>query len=494
MGYRNAITAIVAAALLLTGCDRLDTSAVPVTVIGKPPLLVDPASGPLTPGQAVLLSSTAQGLVRFDAAGQIEPGLAERWNVSDDGLSYIFRLAAGTWPNGRKINAADVARLLRRQLGATSRNGLKDTVGAVAQVVAMTDRVLEIRLVAPRPNLLQLLAQPEFGMVRGGQGSGPFMLDETPLAEADEKAVADAMRLVRSLPAADGDDVVKVHVWLSAMPVEAAVKAFADGKTSLVLGGNFADLGVALGARLPRGTLRFDPVFGLFGLVPMRAGGPLADPEVRALLNAAIDRSALLGSFGVPDLQPRTSLLQPGLDGVSDPSVPVWGTIPIGQRREQLIATAKTLFGETPQTVRIALPEGPGAEILLRRLRNDWGILGVTVELSVRGQPTDLRLVDQVAPSDSPAWFLRQFRCGVAPVCVPAADPLLEAARKTLNATERAGLFSQAERQMVDATLFLPLAAPVRWSLSARGISNFVENRFARHPLTSLRDRPQRRD
>ena len=38
----------------------------------------------------------------------------------------------------------------------------------------MTDRVIEIRLSAPRPNLLQLLAQPEFALSREGLGTGPF--------------------------------------------------------------------------------------------------------------------------------------------------------------------------------------------------------------------------------------------------------------------------------------------------------------------------------
>ena len=47
----------------------------------------------------------------------------------------------------------------------------------------MTDRVIEIRLGAPRPNLLQLLAQPEFAILRQTDGgpltyecSGPFAL------------------------------------------------------------------------------------------------------------------------------------------------------------------------------------------------------------------------------------------------------------------------------------------------------------------------------
>ena len=145
-------------------------------MVGDTPTVVDPAAGPLTPPQALLLSNVAQGLVRFDADGNIVGGLAERWNVSDDGLLYIFRLRSGEWPGGRKIVAEDVARLLRREIARSSRNSLKDTAGAVTQVLAMTDRVLAIQLFAPRPHLLQLLAQPEFAIVRGKQGSGPFTL------------------------------------------------------------------------------------------------------------------------------------------------------------------------------------------------------------------------------------------------------------------------------------------------------------------------------
>jgi hypothetical protein len=76
---------------------------------------------------------------------------------------------------------------------------------------------------------------------------------------------------------------------------------------------------------------------------------------------------------------------------------------------------------------------------------------------------------------------------------VAEATPLLEAARTVPDAIQRAALLAETERQMASATLFISLAAPVRWSLT-RGIANFVENRFARHPLTNLRDRPQRRD
>lgn len=484
---RTAAAMLVA---LLAACTPPDPGAVTVTVIGEAPDPAALAAAPDNAAQAVLIGATAQGLVRFDPAGQIEPGLAERWNVSNDGLSYIFRLSTGVWPGDRKVTAADVARLLRRQFAAAARNPLRDTVGAVAEVVAMTDRVLEIRLIAPRPNLLQLLAQPDFALVRNGVGSGPLQIDAPLLI----KPADPALLLSRGLVVPDGDPPASEHVRLAAMPAEAAVKAFVAGTSEVVLGGTFADLGVVLGAGVRRSSLRFDPVLGLFGLMPDRADGPLADPAVRALLSAAIDRSALVASLGVPDLQPRASLLQPGLDGIGSPVVPVWATTPLDQRRAALLATARTLFKDKPPTLRIALPNGPGAAILLARLRADWGPLGVTLNPAVARQPADLRLVDEVAPSSSPAWFLRQFRCAFARVCVAEADVALDDARSTLIATQRDAQFGEAERILSAANVFMPLAEPVRWSLTARTITNFVENRFARHPLTNLRDRPQRRD
>src|SRR5688500_16391807 len=141
---RKTVSFALLAALVLAapGCRQRDDGTVNATVIGPTPRLADPAGGAVRAGDAVLLSAVAQGLVRFDARGDIEPGLAERWNVSDDGLSYIFRLAKANWPSGRPITARDVVRIFKRQIAASSRNPIKDAVGAIDEVVAMTDRVI----------------------------------------------------------------------------------------------------------------------------------------------------------------------------------------------------------------------------------------------------------------------------------------------------------------------------------------------------------------
>lgn len=476
---RRPFAAALMLALALGGCERAPEGAIRVAVIGEAPRVVDPAAGPLSPGAAVLLQNAAQGLVRFDPRGRIEPGLAERWNVSDDGLSYIFRLASGEWPNGRKISAQHVARLLRRQVAASSRNPLRDALGG-AEIVPMTDRVLEIRLQAPRPELLQLLAQPEMAVTFDSVGTGPFALEEQ----------ENGLRLNRLVADPDEESPAREQLAIRGVDAQAAVRGFAGGGFDLVLGGTFSDLPYARTVRLRRNSLVFDPVAGLFGLVPARATGPAANLELRRLLAQAIDREALLAALDVAGLVGRATVLEAGLDRMADPVQPPWTAAPIAERRPGLIAAADQLFAELERpTLRIGLPQGPGADLLLARLTQDWQLLGLRVERSEPGAPADFRLIDMVAPSASPAWFLRRFRCEERPVCSEEADTLLEAARAAPVAPQRAALLAEAARLLDEAQVFIPIAAPVRWSLVSNRIEGFAGNRFGRHTLTRLEER-----
>jgi peptide/nickel transport system substrate-binding protein len=484
---RRAFASAVLAAMVLAvgGCDRHKRSGeVTVLVIGDKLGLADPATGELTRPQAVLLSNVAQGLVRFDPNGEIVPGLAERWNVSNDGLSYIFRIASADWPGGGHITAKQVANLLERQLASASDNRVKDSLGAVQDVVAMTDRVIEIRLSAPRPNLLQLLAQPEFALVREGHGTGPFQI-------ADKTAAGDAIKLEREIPVPDSEEETREELLIAAADAQPAIAAFRDGKADLVLGGTFNTLPYAQAAEVSKSALRFDPVSGLFGLLPTRKDGPLDDPELRNLLNRAIDRQALIAALGVPGLVPRATVLEAGLDGLADPVQPAWLATPIEQRRAQLGTLADRLFGDGERpTLRIELPDGPGGKLLFDHLARDWSVLGIGLKRAAPGEPADLTLVDEVAPSASPAWFLRRFRCGLAELCDGGIDELLAASRTSLVVDQRWALLADAAHRIDDAQLFLPITAPVRWSLVSPRITGFAGNRFARHTLTGLREQP----
>jgi oligopeptide transport system substrate-binding protein len=463
-------------------CRKQPEGTVKVVVIGPAPTLRDPAQAPLSLPDEVLLANVAQGLVRFDPGGNIVGGLAERWTVSDDGLSYIFRLAASNWPDGRKITAEQVARLLKRQIAGRSKNSLKDNLGVIQDVVAMTDRVIEISLIAPRPDLLSLLAQPQMAILRGGEGSGPF---------AAEPASGRALKLTREIVSPDEETTTREELLVGGAPAAPAIQSFAAADVDLVLGGTFADLPLTQRVKLPRGSLRFDPASGLFGLVPTRSGGPLDKPEVRQLLSQAIDRDAFVAALGVPGLTPRAILLEPGLDGAPAAAAPPWMATPFADRVAGLQAQANRIFGKASKpAIRVALPEGAGAGLLLQLLQRDWGQLGFTVERAGSAAAADFSLIDEVAPTTSPAWFVRRFRCTAAPVCDPQADQLMDAARQSPVPAQRYALLAQAAALIDGGQLFLPITAPVRWSLVSARIQNFAGNRYARHTLTSLEDQP----
>jgi len=77
----------VALFLVVAACGRKsDDAPLSVSVIGDRLAITDPNREALDAAGSLMISAVAQGLVRFDGAGQIEPALAIRWAISQDGL------------------------------------------------------------------------------------------------------------------------------------------------------------------------------------------------------------------------------------------------------------------------------------------------------------------------------------------------------------------------------------------------------------------------
>jgi peptide/nickel transport system substrate-binding protein len=466
--------------LLLAACGREEDGPISVSAVGGEPRLAEPNRAPLDPASALLVSSVAQGLVRFDAGGEIEPALAQRWIVSDDGRRYTFRLAQTEWRSGGKVTAQQVVTRLRGAAAPTSHNSLKPILGAIEEIVAMTDEVLEISLKSPRPNFLHLLAQPEMAILRAGEGTGPYRAERSP-----DGAIKLSLRPPVDPAEADQEEPAETRpILLRGERAALAVARFKAGETDLVLGGGVGDLPVARAARASATALRFDPANGLLGLVFERADGPFARADIRQALAMAIDRPALTAALAVPNLQPRESLLPPGVEGLTTVSAPAWIHAPLTERR----GAARRALGAlaAPLAVRVAMPQGPGYRLVFAHLRRDWAAIGVRAQRVPSAQAADLRIVDEVAPAALASWYLRRFSCEASRVCDPAADEMMAAARLAPDAATRRGLLANADRILAGLGPFIPLAAPVRWSLVSPRLTGFRQNGSARHPLGEL--------
>lgn len=473
----------------LTACGRNSSELKAVFIGDKADLF---ATGNRLPSAAQhVRAATEAGLVALDEKGEIVPALADRWIVTDDGRSFIFRLRDGTWPDGRELSGESVRIVLGRALRVLRGTSLGLDLAPVSDVRAMAGRVIEIRLSEPVPSLLQLLAQPELVLVRGKGGMGPMTLQR----RGDEGLLTLKRPSERGLPEPkDWQARVRPVVVRPASPAR-AVALFAAGDVDLVLGGRLATLPLAPTGPLSRGTVQLDPAIGLFGLQVRNANGFLAAPEDREALAMAIDRQALIAPFNIAGWLPTTRVVAPALPG--DPGLVAerWTAQSIDELRLQAaarVASWRRAHGGQTVTLSLALPDGPGIDEFYAELTRQLTMVGITLRRMPEDARADLVLVDRVARYAAPRWFLNQFACSLRQgLCDPAADALVAEADLQADTAARDSKLAEAEAKLTLANVFIPLASPLRWSLVRSNVTGFYPNAWAFHPLPAFAEIPK---
>lgn len=460
--------------LMLAACSRHEEDAVTVIVL----------DGERGGTAGAVRWATVEGLVGLDEEGRVVPALADRWIVTDDGQSYIFRLRDGTWADGAPLTGETARTALRQALAGLKGSPLAGDFDAVDDVRAMAGRVVEIRLTRPVPEFLQLLAQPELGLARRGRGTGPMAARR----EGPVTVLVPIAPEKRGLPAVDDWAGQVRPIRLSAATARQALDRFeADGST-VVLGGSFVQWPALADARVPRGAVRLDPVVGLFGLAPLHADGFLSRPENREAVAMAIDREALAQALQAPGWAGTTRLVSPATEDAGRLVAERWTGLTPAQRQAAAAArVARWRARHGDFTLRIALPRGLGADVLFARLAVDLAAAGFKLARVGEAEAADLRLEDRVAPYARAAWFFTQLSCAVRPkVCSPEADARYAAAVASGDSAGRAQQLAQAEAELMAANTFIPLGPPLRWSLAGSDTSGFLPNRWGAHPLLPL--------
>ena len=490
-------------ALSLVGCNSIDNSAFNVAVIGDPDDPFEAGAG-LNPAGQLVRSATVEGLVAFDEMGRVIPALADRWIITDDGQSYIFRLRDGDWASGDPISAESAKESLNAALKSLKGTSLGLDLAGIEEVRVMAGRVIEIRLDRPMPYLLQLLAQPELGLYEDEEGAGP-------MAVAREGDIA---RLTPIDPAKLG--LPEIRDWnlrtreinLGAIDGSDAVKRFNDGEVDLVLGGKVQDFPLTRSVGILRGTIQLDPVIGLFGLQVMSDHGFLADPANREALAMAIERGKLIAPFGVGGWSPTTRIVTPSLDGDLGTIGERWSEQSLEERRAVAAARVrrwrfssagkdtrmpeatgekKTVASPAGPVLKIWLPEGEGSKILFNNLSSDLRAIGVALESAEEADKADLLLVDDTARYPRATWYLNRLACGSTDgLCSEEADTRVEEAAAASTPEERAALLTEAEAELTAANVFIPFGSPIRWSLVRGSVSGFAVNAWGWHPLMPL--------
>lgn len=176
-----------ALATLLGGPALAQQTDLTIALQLEPPHL-DPTSAAAGAIDSVLYSNVFEGLTRFMSDGSVVAGLAESWEIDEDGTTYIFNLRDGvTFHDGSAMEAEDVKFTLDRARAEDSANAQKSLFDGIDEVTVIDPQTVEVTLSAPDGNFLfnmawgdAVIVAPESieGIKQTPIGTGPFTFEE----------------------------------------------------------------------------------------------------------------------------------------------------------------------------------------------------------------------------------------------------------------------------------------------------------------------------
>lgn len=194
-GYVNLIgvLATIGSASALVSCDgsgggEARTSArdsVILAIRPEPPGL-DPTTGSAAAIGSMTVTSIFEGLTRVNEAGDVLPGLAQAWTISDDATHYTFHLEENVvFSDGTAFDADDVKFTFTRNAGADSTSKRKAYFTQMTSIETPDPFTVEITIARPNAFFLFNLAEPVSAIVAPESaatnrispvGTGPYML------------------------------------------------------------------------------------------------------------------------------------------------------------------------------------------------------------------------------------------------------------------------------------------------------------------------------
>ena len=287
--------------------------------LGATPATLDPQLNNATDG-AVTIQHLFVGLTMKDEKNAVVPGVAEKWEVSEDGLTWTFHLRDdAVWTDGEPVTADDFIYAWKRALDPATgseyayqvyyvKNAQKINAGEMPVeelgVKAIDDKTLEVTLEAATPYFTQLTAFPTLFPVR-----------EDIISKNPETWANDPETLISNGPYKMTKFEIKNEIVLEKsdsffgaadLPGEKLVFKLTDDDAAALSAFKTGELDIAesfpaeeTAAMQTAGQFNVEPIIGTYFFsveVQPKEGNPeiLQDPKFRKALALAIDREYVI--------------------------------------------------------------------------------------------------------------------------------------------------------------------------------------------------------
>ncbi|WP_424926920.1 peptide ABC transporter substrate-binding protein [Amaricoccus tamworthensis] len=466
--------------------------------------------------EAHILRDLYEGLVVYDAAAQVVPGVAESWEVSEDGTEYTFTLRNNAkWSNGDPVTAGDFVFSLRRIMtpatGAKYANILYPIKNAEAvntgdmepdslAVEAVDDHTLKITLENPTPFFIELLTHqtglpmhPPTVEANGADFVQPGIMVSNGAYVLETNILNDKIVLQKNENYHDADNVAIETV--NFIPIEdraTCVRAWEAGEIH-----SCADLPAEDLERLQSehgDATRVTPYLGTYYYALNHEDEFLSDPEVRRALSMVIDREFLAENI-FQGMIPATSFIPPGIGNYETGSPETdYFSMSMLDREDMAIEIleAKGVTPDTPHKLEIMYNSSENHKNVATAIADMWANVGVNVTYNVRDISAhyahlrdrgdfDVARAGWIGDYSDPQNFLFMVESdndgfNYSRYENPEYDALMDAAAAETDLTKRSELLSQAEAMFMRDLPFLPLLYYSSLALVSPNLQGWEDN------------------
>lgn len=353
------------------------------------------------------------GLTTEDAQSRPAPGMAERWETSEDGLTWTFFLRRANWSDGEACDAHDFEFAFRRILDPETladyaailypiKNAEAVLAGRLAPsqvgVTALDDLTLEIRLEHPAAYLPQLLKHytaypvPKHAVERYGDDwikpenvrvNGPYTL---------RKWWSNyIVHLERNPAFYDARNVVLEHLYFyPAADVNVAARKVMSGEAGWAT--RFPSNQVDVLRRDLPGYVRVAPFLTCTYFSFNMTRPPFNDMRVRQALSMAYDREFVASQIYRTGERPAYSFVPPGIANYPGTARYRWAEMPLEERRREAERLLRAAGYGPNNPLRFEFShrntsDNPRVAVVVQ---NDWSRIAPWVTIELRGLETQV--------------------------------------------------------------------------------------------------------
>ena len=523
-----ALSCLLAVLVLGAGCEdnthstaSLDTPLVINRGNGGEPGSLDPALAEDIHAFNIL-TDLYEGLIAESASGELVPGVAESWAISDDGLVYEFSLRENArWSNGDTVTSEDFVRAFRRVANpatASAYGSLLEPIQNFSTVLngqlppeqlgvsALGEFSLAIRLREPTPHFPALLAMPiAFPVHESAAASGTF-------SDPKQFVSNGAYTLAAYSPGAPTTLRANPMYWDAAsvavdeivyFPIVNPLTEFNMYRAGEIdITHNIPSEHLRSLKETVPDQIRIAPFLALYYLALDLTEPPLDDNRLRKALSMAIDREKLVDLVGRGE-QAAYGIVPGGIAGYAGASFS-WRNLPDEERhrRARQLYNDAGYSNESPLTLSYLYDTEDIHEKVALAISSMWRtVLGINVVLEKREWQYFLDTRDQRNDWQVMrfAWFGDYNHASTFTNIFRSDDPqnlsgyrnaqydkLLTASVSEHDGSEQGKLLTQAETILLEDNPIAPLYFFVSKHLVRPGISGFEDNVLDRHPSRYL--------